>query len=231
MTTFEERLVNELRAESELVPRTDPAPLPRPAPRWPRFLATAAVALAVIAGSWLLFNQPPAPLASSVTVISVSGDADDEVVDLWVDWWEAWTEVRQNATVFPEQEDGDITSPKGEFNPRPLDRLAADRAARNAAASMIFTTDPAGGYVGVGEPTEVRLAPHVEVHDGRATIEDCVYLDPIPWSMLRHSGSTAGTAQFTAEMELTPDGWQVSSFDPEPLGEQSTNEPCEPGEN
>lgn len=231
MTTFEERLVNELRAESELVPRTSPAPLPQPAPRWPRFLATAAVALAVIAGSWWLFNRPPAPLASNVTVISVSGDADDEVVDLWVDWWEAWTEVRQNATVFPEQEDGDITSPQGEFNPRPLDRLAADRAARNAAASMIFTTDPAEGYVGVGEPTEVRLAPAVEVQDGRATIQDCVYLDPIPWSRLRHSDSTAGTAQFTAEMELTPEGWQVSSFDPEPLDEQSINEPCQPGQN
>lgn len=231
MTTFEQRVVNELRAESELVPRMNPAPLPQPVPRWPKFLATAAVALAVTVGSWWLFSQPPAPLASSVTVITVSGDADDEVVDLWVDWWEAWTEVRQNATVFPEQDDGDGPNPKGEFNPRPLDRLAADRAARIAAASMIFTTDPEGGYVGVGEPTEVRLAPDVEVRDGSATIQDCVYMDPIPWSMLRHSDSTAGTAQFTAEMELTPAGWQVSSFDPQPRGEQSVNEPCQPGEN
>lgn len=231
MTTFEDRVVNELRAESELVPQANPAPMPHPASRWPRYLAVAAAILSLVVGSWWLLIRSPAPLASSVTVVTASGDADDEVVDLWVDWWEAWTEVRQNAKLFPEQENGDGPNPRGEFNPLPLKRLAADRGAEIAAASMIFTSDPEGGIVGVGEPTEVRLAPDVDLHDDRATIQDCVYMDPIPWSTLRHSDSTAGTAQFTAEMELTPEGWRVSSFDPEPLGEHSINEPCQPGGN
>ena len=222
MRAFEERVIDELRAESNLVPWATPAPLPQPVPRWPRYLAAAAAIAAVVVGSLWLFNRPAGPVASSVTVVSVFGDSEAEVVDLWVDWWEAWAEVRETATV---DEEG------GGFTFLPFEDLATDREVFFEAISRtLFTVEKGGGSVGVGEPTEIRLAPDIRIEDRRATISDCVYLDPIPWPGLRNPGSMAGTARYTAEMELTSEGWLVSQINPEPLVEQLVAGPCRPGE-
>lgn len=215
MRTFEERVINELRAESELVPRAAPAPLPQPASRWPRYLAAAAAVLVLVVGSWWLFNRPAGPVASSVTVIAVTGDADAEVVDLWEEWWAAWAEVRETATVH---EDG------LRFNYVPFEDLAADReVSLEAISDTLFTVGEGGGFVGVGGPTEIRLAPDIQIRDDRATISDCVYMDPIPWVKLRQSGS-AGTVRMTAELELTAEGWRMSQFRPDSLFDQLTTD-------
>lgn len=214
MTTFEERIINELRAESRLVPHATPAPLPQPAPGWPRYLAAAAALIVVVVGTWWLSSRPVGPVASTVTVISATGDIDAEVVDLWVDWWEAWTEVRETATV-----DGDDP---GDFSYLPFEDLATDREVFfEAIFDTLFTVEEGGGFVGIGEPTEVRLTPHIQIQDGQATIQDCVYLDPIPWVKLRESGS-AGTVRMAAEMELTTEGWRMSQFGPDSLFDQLT---------
>lgn len=215
MTTFEERVINELRAESELVPRATPAPLPQRAPGWLRYLTATAAVLVLVIGSWWLFNRPIGPVASSVTVISVTGDTDAQVVALWEDWWAAWAQVRETATA---REDG-----MG-FNPSPLEDLATDRdVSLEAISDTLFTVDEGGGFVGVGGPTEIRLTPNIQIQDGRATINDCVYLDPIPWVKLRQSGS-AGTVRMTAEMELTAEGWRMSQFRPDSLFDQLTTD-------
>ena len=82
----------------------------------------------------------------------------------------------------------------------------------------------------MGEPSEIRLAPHIQVADASATIRDCVYLDPIPWPGLRHLDSTAGTAVITAEAQLTVEGWRISQFGPESLVQQLAAEPCRAGD-
>ena len=221
MTDLEERIVNELRAELELVPRATPAPIPQQTLRWARHVLAAAAVLAMVFGSWWLFNRPTSSVASSVTVISVTGDSDAEVVDLWADWWRAYAEVRETASI-----DGNDRS----FSPGPLDKLAADREATFQAADLVFTVEVGGGFVEVGKPSEIRLAPHIQIENGRATIRDCVYLDPIPWPGLRQPDSTAGTALITAEAQLTDEGWRISQFGPESLGRQLAAEPCQPGD-
>lgn len=222
MTGLEERIVNELRAESDLVPRATPAPLPQQRLRWARYVVAAAAMLVVVSGSWWLFNRPSSPVASSVTVISVTGDSDTEIVDLWADWWRAYAEVRETASI---RADGNGLSSR----PGPLKELAVDSEAAFQAAELLMTVEVGGGPVEVGKPSQIRLAPHIQVEDGLATIRDCVYLDPIPWPGLRHTDSTAGTALITAEAQLTAEGWRISWFRPEPLVEQLAAEPCQPG--
>lgn len=219
MTDLEERIINELRAESQLVPRATPAPIPQQRSWRAHYVLAAAAVLVVVFGSWWLFDRPSSPVASSVTVVSVTGDSDTEIVDLWADWWGAYAEVRELASI-----DGNDRS----FSPGPLDELAADREATFQAAELLFTVEVGGGFVEVGEPSEIRLAPHIQIQDDRATIRDCVYLDPIPWPGLRQSDSTAGTALITAEAQLTTEGWRISEFGPESLGRQLAAEPCQP---
>lgn len=215
MKSFEERVINELRAESELVPRATPGPLPERGSHWPQYLAVAAAVLVAVVGSVWLLNRPIAPVASDITVVSVTGDSNPQVVDLWEAWWAAWAEVRETATA---SDDG-----MG-FNPSPLENLATDRdVSLEAISDTLFTVDEGGGFVGIGEPTEIRLAPDIRTQDGRATINDCVYLDPIPWVKLRQSGS-AGTVRMTAELELTAEGWRMSEFRPDSLLDQLTTD-------
>lgn len=222
MTELEERIVKELRAELDLVPPAIPAPMPQQRWWWIRSAVAAAV-LVIVFGGWWLFDRTATPVASSVTVIAVTGDSDVEIVDLWVDWWNAYAEVRETASI---NDDGT----GGSFSRAPLDALAVDSEAVSQAADLLFTVEVGGGFVEVGNPSQIRLTPHIQVEDGRASIRDCVYLDPIPWPGLRHADSTGGTAMITAEAQSTPEGWRVSQFEPEPLGRQLAEGPCQPGD-
>lgn len=209
----------------ELRTKADPAATGADPParkRWARSGATVVAVLAVIVGGWWLATRITNPEASSVEVIAVTGSSDSAVVELWADWWRAYAEVREAAS---RNESGVL------FNPGPLEELAAGSRAASQAVGLLSGIEVDGGRFGVGDPSEIRLAPHIQVDDASATIRDCVYLDPIPWPGLRHADSTAGTAVIIAEAQLTVEGWRLSEFGPELLVQQLAAGPCRGGEN
>ncbi|MFP3883759.1 MAG: hypothetical protein ACLFWH_15775 [Actinomycetota bacterium] len=155
-----------------------------------------------------------------MTIASVSGDADAEVVDLWVNWWRAYAEARETAIA---DDDGFA------FDPTPLEEYADDVDTAFEISRLLINVEVGGGYVEVGQPSEIRLAPHIDRNGNHATIRDCVYMDPIPWPGLRREGSTAGTVVITAVTESTSRGWRISEFGPEFIGRQFAEEPCQPG--
>lgn len=221
MTNLQRRIIAELRAESDLVPSAVPGPTPRKRSRWARYSLAAATMVILVFGTLWLVNRPTVPVESSVTITSVSGASDPEVVELWADWWRAYAEVRETASA---SEDG------FGFDPTPLEEFATDRDAAFQVTELLFTVEVGGGPVEVGGPSEIRLAPHIELAGDRATIRDCVYMDPIPWPGLRRDESTAGTVVMIAEAEATPQGWRISEFEPEFIGQQMASEPCQPGQ-
>jgi len=90
----------------------------------------AAAVLTVVFGGWWLFIRPTDPVASSVTVISVTGDSNSAIVELWADWWRAYAEVRETAS---------IGGSGGSFSPGPLEELAADSEAAFQAVEVLMT--------------------------------------------------------------------------------------------
>lgn len=219
MPDHEKRIFYEPRAEADLVP--DEVANGPSARFRSRHVVAAAAVLAVVFGGWWLFIRPSGPVASSVTVVAVTGDSNSAVVDLWAHWWRAYADVRESMSI-----DGGVTS----FSPRPLEELAAGSEVVMQAGGVMGGVEADGGQIGVGEPSEIMLAPHIQVEGALATIRDCVYMDPIPWVRLRHSDSTAGTAVITAEAQLTVEGWRISQFGPEVLVQQLAEGPCRAGD-
>lgn len=227
MTSVEERVVRELKVELDQVPHGSPAPIPKAPSRWPRYLAVAAALVVVVVGGWMVgrISSQPGPVAAGVSITEVAGDADPEVADLWQAWWEAWAEVRATAT---EEVEGEA---EVRFRPGPLEELAVDRITAMSGIDDMWKPDINGSLIGVGEDTVIRLAPTIHVEEGRATVRDCVFLDPIPWPALMQPGSTAGTVLYTAEMEFTPSGWKIAQFGPERIGAQlAADQACVPGQ-
>lgn len=220
MSDHERRIFYEPRAESDPAPG-DAANDPAARKWWVRSGATAAAVLALVVAGWWVSTRPFASEASSVEVISVTGSSDSAVVELWADWWRAYAEVREAAS---------FSESGASFNPGPLEELAADSQAAFQAVELLDGAEADGGRFGVGEPSEIRLAPHIQVDDALATITDCVYLDPVPWPGLRHADSRAGTAVMIAEAQLTVEGWRISEFGPELLVQQLAAGPCRAGE-